>query len=109
MNEKKNKERKKHLHPQLEHFIRTIVLTQLNESLGLSPKENEWKESLLRSVLSGVEMQLDNITTQEQLKVAVTKEVNVLKQTVNTVLGEIEKATKEIPVDVLKANKGKVV
>jgi hypothetical protein len=98
--------RQSRLHPHLEHFIKTVVMTELNESIGPS-KEYQWREGLMRMVLEGVTKQLDVVTTQEELKSLTKQQTAIVLQEVTKQLQIIENVVAQIPVDVLKSQQRK--
>lgn len=94
--------RQNRLHPHLEHFIKTVVMTELNESIGPS-KEYQWREGLMRLVLEVVTKQLDAVTTQEELKILTKQQTLLAGKEVMRQLEIIESVVSQIPIDVLKS------
>lgn len=98
--------RQNRLHPHLEHFIKTVVMTELNESIGPA-KEYQWREGLMRLVLEGVTKQLGAVTTQEELKALTKQQTVIAGKEVLRQLEIIESVVAQIPVDVLKSQQRK--
>lgn len=90
------------LHPHLKHFIHSVILTELNESIGPS-KKYEYKEAIMREVQQMIIDRIDEVQNQQELSLLVDNVVlEFKKKQIEPLLEMISRVIKQVPLDVLK-------
>jgi len=90
------------LHPHLKHFIRSVIASELMESVGPS-KKYEFKEGVMRALQESILEDIDSVQTQEDLEKLVDQKVAKFRaEQLEPLLKMIERVVKQIPLSVFK-------